>query len=446
LKLITWIAVGWFSLQITAHAESIDCAKSSLNTELLICRDIELLHLDNDLDKSYQLALATSTDKQYLTIQQRQWLRDVRNSCMNSACLKNVYKSRIGELQASSAQVLKDEKLVPFKVQMPSVCSFADANIPENTVVFGAGGERRKKTDFQIDQSGYYATQIDVAVNYPDKPVALMLAAYEPTIWNIGWTEGTKIVAVFVSGYHRQHVAGIKADTPQLIDGHEDRGPCSRSTSIYMQLNLTESLVASFGYGQITDIEKAVKEQKLSQILFGHPIKSIFSVSEGRVVIGNPLTPSQSLITSSEIPPKSFYDKTAPLAGEAGLRNALKNGILRRATLKDAEKWNKALKKKYAMQHLPTPNLPPDLVNAYVILKEFTYPEGLYGGNSATFYIPEGVPNPIGNYGHSKIYDFNSITLECVAGSACGQAIMGGAIGAGSTQRMMVIDGRNGSK
>jgi hypothetical protein len=113
----------------------------------------------------------------------------------------------------------------------------------------------------------------------------------------------------------------------------------------------------------------------------------------------------------------------------------MRKGILRRATLKDATKWINALKKKYAIQHRPPPNIPPDLDNAYVVLKKFTYPAGLYGGHSATFYIPEGVPLPTGNYGHSKIYDLNSISLECTAGSACGQAMMGGAIGAGSTQQ-----------
>jgi len=40
-----------------------------------------------------------------------------------------------------------------------------------------------------------------VAVNQRGTPVVLMLGAYEPTVWNIGWTQGTQIVAVMASGY-----------------------------------------------------------------------------------------------------------------------------------------------------------------------------------------------------------------------------------------------------
>ena len=323
------------------------------------------------------------------------------------------------------------EKLVPFKMDVPSACGFPGVQIPEDTVVLAAGGHGGKAIDFQIDQSGHVSTQIDVAVNYPDKPVALMLGAYEPTIWNIGWTAGTNIVAVFASGYHRQRVAGLKVGTPLLNSSYEDKGPCSE---------------ASFEYDLNIDIEQATVEQKLARILYSRPISKIFSVPDGvgKVVIGNPLESTQQLITSTATPPKSFYDKKAPLAGEAGLEQALRKGILRRATLKDATKWINALKKKYAIQHRQPPDIPPDLDNAYVVLKKFTYPAGLYGGHSATFYIPEGVPLPTGNYGHSKIYDLNSISLECRGDSACGQAMMGGTIGAGSTQQTTTYNIKGG--
>ena len=338
------------------------------------------------------------------------------------------------------------EKFVPFKMDVPSVCGFPGVQFPEDTVVLAAGGLGGKVIDFQIDQSGNASTQIDVAVNYPDKPVALMLGASVPTIWNIGWTKRTNIVAVFASGYNRQRVAGIKRDTPLLISSYDDKGPCSTSTFSYEKFNLHESFVASFGYGQITNLGQAKIEQKLAQILYSRPISRIFSVpdGDGKVVIGNPLEATQQLITSNATPPKSFYDKNAPLAGEAGLAKAMRKGILRRATLEDATKWINALKMKYAVQHRQPPDIPPDLNNAYVVLKEFTYPAGLYGGHSATFYIPEGVPLPTGNYGHSKIYDLNSISLECRGDSACGQAMMGGAIGAGSTQQVMTIDSSSG--
>jgi hypothetical protein len=41
-----------------------------------------------------------------------------------------------------------------------------------------------------------------------------------------------------------------------------------------------------------------------------------------------------------------------------------------------------------------------------------TVPAGLYGANAATFFVPKGVARPSGQLGHSKIYDFN--TMTCV--------------------------------
>jgi len=442
MKQLLWIPLSCLFLLTTAHATSFDCAKSNSNVELLICGNTELSKLDDELDKSYQQALASSKDKTSLTNEQRKWLRDVRNACLNVACLKSIYKSRISELLTRSptqeselSRSSNQEKLVAFNVKMPSVCGFPGINFSEDMVVLAAGGLGGRPLDFQLDQSGHMATQIDVAVNYPDKPVALMLGASEPTIWNIGWTEGTNIIAVFASGYYSQKVAGLKANTPFLVSSSEDNGPCN-----------TDGNVASFEYGNNTNIGSAATEQKLSKILYARRISRIFSVPDGKgaVVIGEPLSFGQQLITSDATPPKSFQDKNAPLAGEAGLSMAMKKGILRRATLKDAKKWIDALNRKYALQHLSPPDIPPDLDNAYVVLKGFTYPPGLYGGHSATFYIPAGVPRPTGDFGHSKIYDLNSITLDCRGDSSCGKAMQAGKIGRGVTQRTTIYDLNDG--
>jgi hypothetical protein len=41
------------------------------------------------------------------------------------------------------------EKLVPFKMDVPSVCGFPDVQLPEDTVVFGAGGDGGKLLIFK---------------------------------------------------------------------------------------------------------------------------------------------------------------------------------------------------------------------------------------------------------------------------------------------------------
>lgn len=120
-------------------------------------------------------------------------------------------------------------------------------------------------------------------------------------------------------------------------------------------------------------------------------------------------------------------------SGRAALMDAVRQGFLRIANSSDADAWRNAIKKKYELQNRLPPNLPPDLRNAYVVLKRFSYPTGLEADNSAVFYIPNGVPLPTGDYGHSKIYDLNSVTLNCSAASACGKSISRGEIGEGAT-------------
>lgn len=385
-------------------------------------------------------------DQPEIISKQKYWLEHTRNTCQDAACLRKVYTAEIESLVIPPPSA-PTEKLVPFKkMDTSTVCGFPRVTLPADTVVLGAGGLGGKNVGFQIDQSGNPTTQIDVAVNFPEKPVALMLGASVPTIWNVGWTSGTHIVAVFASGDDRQRVAGLTPDTPLLVSSTNDKGPCSTSRFNSEAFHLNDIFVASFGYGRVTNAAQAINEQKLSQILFARPITKIFSVPDGagKVVMGSPMNSTQRLTTSAATPPESFHDKSAPLAGQAGLDQALRRGVLRRAILKDATQWIKALKKKYAIQNRPAPDIPPDLDNAYVVLKKFTYPPGLYGGHSATFYIPVGVPRPTGDFGHSRIYDLNSISLDCLGDSPCGKAIQSGAIGSGVSQKTITYNFNGG--
>lgn len=278
-----------------------------------------------------------------------------------------------------------------------AVCGFPDQKLPEQFSVFAAGAYSGRKIGFQIDQSGHEGTQFDVVVNSPGKPVALMLGAYEPTIWNISWTPQTRIAAVLVGGYHRQAVAGLEQGTPLLNSSYDNKGPC--------------------GYFYVAS-DDLVALSPLSRRVFGRGVEMVFPATKGSVVIGEPLAAGTALLTSDAITPESFHDKTAPIAGPAGLEDAVRKGMLRKATAADAAAWSDAVLQNNPNRDLPpvagqgVPRPPkPSLFNAYVVLKPYTYPSGLYGGNSATFLIPKGVPTPKGNSGHSSVYDFN--TLNC---------------------------------
>lgn len=267
--------------------------------------------------------------------------------------------------------------------------------LPPDFVVYAAGAYGGKTISLQIDQSGHSATQIDVEINQPGKPIVLMLGAYEPTIWNIRLSAETKVLAALIGGYHKQIVTGLSQSIPSLISTYDNRGPC--------------------GYFYVSP-DSLAGLNPLARRVFGRSVDMVYPATDGRVVIG---TAIPVYATSSSGPsPESFRDKSAPLAGDAGLEEAVLKGLLRKATAADGEAWVDAVVQNspqrdipyVAGQGIPRPSKPP-MYNAYVVLAPFTYPAGLFGAHSATFLIPQGVPRPQGNPGHSAIYDFN--TLSC---------------------------------
>jgi hypothetical protein len=316
----------------------------------------------------------------------------------------------LGVLALSIPVIAQSDNLVPFKVPgqvqenpAPAAkppCAFSDLTLPSDFKVYAAGAYTGRRAGFQIDQSGSEASQIDVAVTDTSKPVVLMLGAYDPTIWNIGWAKGATILAVLASGYHRQVIAGLPKGTPTLVSTFVNRGAC--------------------GYFYIQE-ERMSSLNSLSQRLFGRNVEMVYLAKQGTAIVGN--APLNGLITSTETPPESFFNPDAPLSGPAGLAQAVTKGFLRKATPIDISAWEEALR-----QANPNPDVPPisgersgrstpALHDTYVVLKPFQYPEGLYGGNSASFMILRGVPPPQGNPGHSAVYDLNSLTCQ---GARCG--------------------------
>lgn len=268
-------------------------------------------------------------------------------------------------------------------------------SIPGNAVILAAGTYSGRTLGFQIDQSGHAATQVDVNVNYPTKPVVLMLSAYEPTIWNIKRSYSTQIVAVYASGYHRQAIAGIDPNVQQSISTYDNRGKCGH-------------LYAT--------AEKLDELNPHARNVFGRAVDAFYPVDKGLVAIGDPV-PAGVPMVGSDIAPEQYRDPVAPLAGQAGLQAAVQAGVLRKATRADSDAWFAAIR---ALP--PAPDLPPvighatpsrpniDLSNAYVVLKPFVYPAGLYGAHAARFFVPKGTPRPTGNPGHSAVYHFDTMT------------------------------------
>jgi hypothetical protein len=261
--------------------------------------------------------------------------------------------------------------------------------------LYAAGAYAGRKLGFQIDQSGHEAGRIDVGVNKPGEAVALMLGSYDPTVWHVGWTRGTRIVAVLVGGYHRQVVTGLPKDVPVIVSSYDNKGPC--------------------GYFYVT-AEKAPTLNPVARRAFGRGIDMLYPAKNGSVLVG---PAAGGMITDAAAQDDGAFriaDEMA--AGEAGLAYAVSRGWLREATQSDADAWLAARASRPQADVPPIAGgTPPGRIamhNAYVVLGPFRLPEGLYGAHSATFFVPKGVPRPTGNLGHSVLYDFNTLTCAGV--------------------------------
>lgn len=400
---------------LTSHslfAASFNCSKATPGMEQEICADTQLSKADENLAK-YYLKLKNSLDKKRskgLLREQRVWLKQRSNLCKSGdvSCLKKLYSDRINVLRS------KYENLVPFTLGdsydfygLRGTCGFADVKFPEEFVIYAAGWYAGRKLDIQIDQSGSEATRFDIIVNSPDKPVVLILGAYEPSIWNISWTKETVILAVVATGYRRQAVIGLPKDTPVLISSADNGGLC----------------------GHVYPDGKNQKQiDEFSNKLFNKPPNMVYLVGGGKSVLGSPLKQNEQLFSSADITIENIIDKKSPLAGPAGLKEALRKGILRVATQDDRETWIRlktrdVYKKSNKKDQDPVtagiqPITPASPDEFYVILKPFHMPNGLHGGLAADFFLLKGVPYPTGDIGSCHIYDFN--TMKC-HGPVCDQ-------------------------
>lgn len=297
----------------------------------------------------------------------------------------------------------------------PATCAFDEKTLPADTVVLAAGGYSGKRLDFQLDQSGHEATQFDIGV-HADKPVALLLSSYEPTVWSIGWTKGSRIVAVYTTGYHRQVVAGLPKGTPILTATYDNKSPCGYHT-------LSNPSASGLAWLNPT-----------SRKVFGKSVERVYTKAEnGFIDVSESSRAKSEYVTSPDTPVSSFQDKKAPLAGKAGLDEAVAKGLIRPIKEADLEQVRAAYRAQAAGQARNGLDVPP-LAGAapgasspvripvssrgYVVLKSFVFPAGLYGGNLSEFIVPKGVPTPTGNPGHSTVVNLNN-GVTC-SGPACG--------------------------
>jgi len=285
------------------------------------------------------------------------------------------------------------ESGIPPKVI--DVCSQFLERLPNDYVLYAGGAYAGRKLNFQIDQSGHEATQFDIVVNEPGRDIVLALGAYEPSVWNIRWTPQTRIVGVYASGYHRQAVAGLDSSTPVLNSSDENRGTCG-----------------SF-YISGSDVKAADNQVRR---IFGRAAAAYHLASNGRLEIGRPLN-GNFTEQVGQVTVESFRDADAPLAGEAGLEQLVREGKLRPARRDDMRAWEDAKSRSssqpqasYRGRQSSTGEAGSTVLRgAFVVLGPMRFPAGLYGAHSATFIVQKGAPIPEGNPGHSSVLDMNTL-------------------------------------
>jgi uncharacterized protein len=132
--------LGAFFLLLTAgniHAASFDCGKATSEVEKLICGDPSLSKSDDDLAALYAKTLKEAADPVLVKKQQREWLRSVRDQCIDASWLREAYATRIRQLSSvlktMSRQTTKTIKSDAEACQV--VADFANRGILDNLSV-----------------------------------------------------------------------------------------------------------------------------------------------------------------------------------------------------------------------------------------------------------------------------------------------------------------------
>lgn len=371
---------------------------SLVHGELQTCTDplYTLLQQKQSSQSSKLLNLLDKYELQQFRENNQNWSSSTKQLCKGNdcECLIDVYQQRNLELSQKIKNVTAESKtkIIQFTGQ-DTECGF-DRIFPKNMTVFAAGAYRGMGSDYRIGEKGENASIFRVIVNSPKKSVALIFGSYDAAIWDVSWTEGTKIEAAYIMGYHTQAISGLPKTVPIK----------------------TISIEKNYGCGSFTIEEKSLSRvNPLSNKLFHKNVDSVYYAKDGYIFIGDTISDQEMLYTSADTPIASLNHQDAPLQKDEALYDAVSKGILRAVTPEDLNRWLENLPKNKNLPKVATPNpnkRKPYIYKGFVILKPFSLPEGLYGGDSATFFLQKGVPMPTGNLGHSTLYDFNTMTCK----------------------------------
>ena len=278
--------------------------------------------------------------------------------------------------------------VVPASAQiLPADTCSLPSSLPQDALLYHVGsygGTSSLGAAIELDNSGHEVRKVDVVVNLPDQPVVLALTAYDPVVWNVAWTAGSRIVGAVVSGYHGQAVLGLGGTIPIYSKTYHD-GPRLGTASALQPCPYLYAYEEDRQYVGARDTLRKIANLPVSRF--------IAAPRTGIAWVGNskPIAPG-TLESSSDYRLEDFVliRKTGETpAGARGLEELVRQGRLRHATEDDA-------------RHFRAPRV--NALPTYVVLKPITIPGGLYGGHMVNFLLPKGVAVPKGNLGHSSLW------------------------------------------
>lgn len=117
IRLLLLLCAALLSAPATAQVTptpGFDCNQAYTTAEHLICADAALALADHELGLWYRAVQKKSNRPASLREDQRRWLREVRDACLNADCLRQAYRSRTDTLRAYNTVPL-DWRSAPFE-------------------------------------------------------------------------------------------------------------------------------------------------------------------------------------------------------------------------------------------------------------------------------------------------------------------------------------------
>ena len=269
--------------------------------------------------------------------------------------------------------------------EQDKLCKPYNLKLPSDYVVLATGAYSGRRLGFKGNKNTSEVSQIDVAVNYTDVPVVLMLGAYESVIWNVGWTKKTKIAAVVLTGYYGQKIAGLEKSVPVMLSTNENKNACGYFYQAAESANIIN---------------------KISFQLFDKDVNMIYPVTKGKVAMGKKIT-KETVLTSADNTPERYYQTTETLRGAAAVNYLLVNNFVRYATVEELLKMSSDISKLFLTKEdaylVDVDKDKPKTASiyrfnkmAFIVQKPFDCPLGMDEGGVRLFITPKGVQYPGG--------------------------------------------------